>query len=290
MGLPGSPPIARFCVRCGRVREQNARFCVRCGNRFEDQLTPPRSAALVVATEQAPGQPYPILCPLLPEPPQTPATIVLRLMLSFPILIGPPLLMLISLLVGVPGWLAWTMLIAALPLLVGWALMMLLSLVVAVPAWLSALALGRLPAPIHRFQAVTLRYVTRTAAYLSLAGGRWPPFPWQGAGGYPQIAVARPAPRSRLKTLLVLPLALPAVITAVLFGVVTWMLGVGAWFALLVSGRLPATIREMLELAIGFQCRTLGYFPLLLTDVYPWYESGPLMLASRRAASTTGEP
>ena len=290
MAVPaGSLPIASFCERCGRVREENARFCVRCGMRFEDQVVA-GPARMLVATEQGPGRPYPILCPLLPAPAQSRATIAVRLIVSFPILIGPPLLILLALLVGVPAWLGWAMLIAALPLLVVWAAMMLLSLIVSVPAWLLALVLGRVPAPLHRFQATALRYVTRASAYLSLAGGRWPPYPGQGGGGYPQITVAAPAPRSRVKTLLAAPLALPAVVTAVLFGVVTWMLGVGAWFALLVSGRLPDSIREMLELAIGFQCRTLGYFPLLLTDVYPWYESGPLMLPSRRAAGTTHEP
>ena len=38
----------------------------------------------------------------------------------------------------------------------------------------------------------------------------------------------------------------------------------------------------MLDLSLGFQARTLGYFPLLLTCVYPWFEQGPLLLPSRR--------
>jgi hypothetical protein len=69
-----------------------------------------------------------------------------------------------------------------------------------------------------------------------------------------------------------------------MFGVVTWMLAVGAWVAIALSGRLPRTIHDMQQLAIGFQCRTLAHVPLLLTGVYPWYESGPLVLPVRRSS------
>ena len=72
-------------------------------------------------------------------------------------------------------------------------------------------------------------------------------------------------------------------ICVVMFGVVAWMLAIGAWFGILAGGRMPRSIHEMLQLSIGFQCRALGHLPLLLTDQYPWYESGPLMLPSRRA-------
>jgi len=212
-----------------------------------------------------------------------------RLILAFPFHVGQLVVVIVSLVVvaysphqRLAAWLGLALLVLSLPILIVWLVAMALSLVVAVPAWLAALLLGRVPAPLYRFQAAMLRYVTRTSAYLCMAGGRWPPYPWQGADAYPPVEIDPPAPHSRLKTLFVLPLSLPAVITAIFFGVVVWMLGVGAWIAVAATGRLPSTIQEMLDLSIGFQCRTLGYFPLLLTDVYPWYESGPLMLASRR--------
>jgi hypothetical protein len=237
-----------------------------------------------------PERPYPIRFRVPSSPPQPGATNRTRLILAFPFHVGPIAVVIVALVVAaysshtrVAGWLGLALLVLALPVLVVWLFAMVLSLVAAVPAWLAALLLGRVPAPLYRFQAAMLRYFTRTSAYLCMAGGRWPPFPWQGADAYPAVEIDPPAPRSRLKTLLVLPLSVPAVITAVFFGVVVWMLGVGAWIAVAVTGRLPGTIQEMLDLSIGFQCRTLGYFPLLLTDVYPWYESGPLMLASRRA-------
>src|SRR5262249_27895661 len=156
-------------------------------------------------------------------------------------------------------------LILAVPHIVGWVVIAVLSLAAAVAGWLLALYLGRQPAPLHRFQAATLAYVTRGAAYLGLAPDRFPPFPWQTAPGYPlQVDVAARAPLPRLRTFLIVPLALPAIFTAVLFGMIALLLAIGAWFAILATGRLPGTIADMQDLAYGFQCRTLGYVPLLL--------------------------
>jgi hypothetical protein len=238
-------------MRCGRERLPAARFCIGCGLQFTD---PP--APLEVAHELTPDSAYPIRYRMRDDPRRSRALAVFRLVI-------------------------------AVPHLTGWVLVLPVSVVVAVISWPIVLVAGRLPAPIHRLQAALLAYVTRIAAYLCLATDDWPPFPWQSAPGYPiQVEVDPPGRFSRPAALVVLPRALPAAITAVMFGVVAWMLAVGAWFAILATGRFPRTIHEMLELSIGFQVRALGHFPLLLTDRYPWYESGPLMLPSRRADVT----
>ena len=77
-------------------------------------------------------------------------------------------------------------------------------------------------------------------------------------------------------------MSLPAVLTAIMFGIVTLMLAIGAWVAVLVTGRLPRTIHDMQVLAIGFQCRTLAFVPLLLMAKYPWYEREGVLVPSRR--------
>jgi hypothetical protein len=239
---------ARFCIRCGRERLPAARFCVGCGFQFTDAAAP-----LQVAQELSPSSPYPVRYGSVYNARHSRPEAAFRLVFA------------------VPHLLVWAVFAAA-------------SLALAPICWLSVLAAGRLPAPLHRFQSAALAYTTRLAAYLCLVTDRWPSFPWQPPAGQPvQVDVDPPQRFSRLVALVVLPRALPAVITALMWGVVAWMLAVGAWFAILFTGRLPRTIHEMLELALGFQCRTLGHFPLLLTDAYPWYESGPLMLASRRA-------
>ena len=177
----------------------------------------------------------------------------------------------------------------ALPHLVVWPLLAVVSTALSIVGWLAVLALGRLPGPIHRFQAATVVYVTRVAAYLGLVDDRFPPFPWQRRDGLPvDVRVAPPARDVAAGTLVVLPLSLPAVVTAFFFGLVAWLLAIGAWWAILFTGRMPRTIHEMQGLSYGFQCHTLAYLPLLLTDVYPWYETGPLAL--RRPPETRKPP
>lgn len=177
-------------------------------------------------------------------------------------------------------------LVLAAPHLLVWTALLVVALPVALLAWVAAVAGGRVPSALHRFDAAVLRYVTRVAAYLCLATDRWPPLPGRAAPAYPvQVDVDPPQRRSRVKTLLAPLLAVPAIVASLMFGVAAWMLAIGAWFAILATGRMPRGIHEMLSVALAFQCRALGYWPLLLSAVYPWFESGPLMLPSRRRES-----
>ena len=246
---------ARFCTRCGRARLERARFCVGCGHAFDDAALLPQGSPVLLEVEHEirPASPYPVAYSVQRSGQVSRASTVFRLVL-------------------------------ALPHIVGWLVITAVSLLVAVVGWIAALVLGRQPAPLHRFQAATLAYVTQVAAYLGLVTDRFPPFPWQaGRSHHPvHVDVAAPAPLPRLHTLLVVPLALPAIFTALMFGLMAWLLAVGAWCAIIGTGRLPRTIAEMQDVAYGFQCRTLGHVPLLLTGVYPWYDSGPLVPRSRR--------
>jgi hypothetical protein len=244
-------PLARFCTVCGREREPGARFCVRCGSAFRE-TDPVPEVDLPVAVDEAPAVPYPVAYRTGYTAAQS------RLAAAFRVVLAVPHLLLLAL---------------ELPV----------SLGLAVLGWALALLIGRLPGPIRRFQAAVLAHLTRTCAYLVLQTGRFPPFAWQPGERHPvRVDVAPAQPLPRLRTLVVVPLAIPAVVTAVMFGVVSLTLAIGAWFAILATGRLPRTIYDMQELAIGFQCRTLGHMPMLLTMVYPWYESGPLLPRSRR--------
>jgi hypothetical protein len=241
---------ARFCTNCGRPRLGGARFCVGCGREFDTAGSPSAAPPEQFLVEEAaePARPYPVVYRAsYVEHPSRAATIF-RLVL-------------------------------ALPHLVVWPLLAVVSIVLSVVGWFAVLALGRLPGPIHRFQAATLVYVTRVAAYVGLVDDRFPPFPWQRREGLAvDVRVAPAARMSRLRTLVLLPLSLPAVVTALFFGMVAGLLAIGAWWAILFTGRMPRTIHEMQGLTYAFQCHTLAYVPLLLTDVYPWYETGPLAL------------
>lgn len=258
--MPGEPAVPpRFCTRCGSERPAGARFCARCGAPFdaaagaaaapEARTAPP----VPPVVDDLPARPYPIAValPYEPEPsrPHTAARWVLAL----------------------PTILLWLALLAA-------------CVVTGPLGWLAALVTGRLPDPLRRFHTAVLVYVTRAGAYVAMATDVAPPMPWRNGERHPvQVRVDPPAGLPRLWMLLIAPLSLPAVITAFLFGIVTWMLSIGAWVTVVGTGRLPRTIHDMQALAIGFQCRALAFVPLLLTADYPWYERGPLLLPSRRS-------
>jgi uncharacterized protein DUF4389/zinc ribbon protein len=249
---PAAPVPARFCTRCGAPREPGTRFCSRCGAQFDAVPAAVTDRAAELAAEQAPPVRYSVAAELPYTPLPSRAGSIARLPL-------------------------------ALPHIVVWLALLMLSLVTTPLAWLAALLTGRQPDGLRRLHAAMLRHATRTAAYLALATDVAPSWPWSGGEGHP-IAIEVPGGvrLGRLRTLLIVPLALPAVMTAILFGIVTWMLAVGAWAVILVTGRLPRTIHEMQELAIRFQCRTLAHVPLLLMPEYPWYERGPVVLPGRR--------
>lgn len=247
---PGPPAPARYCARCGLERHPGARFCTRCGERFAD--APAQVPPAAVLQEAAP-----VVYPVVLELPFQPAVSRPRSAFRIPL---------------------------ALPHIVLWLGLAVVSLVTTPVAWLAALATGRQPRRLRRLHAAMLRYVTRTAAYLALATDAPPAWPWRGAAAHPvSVAVPDHVRLPRLRTLLIVPIAIPAVLTAVMFGIVTVLLAIGAWAAILVTGRLPRTIHDMQQLALGFQCRTLAFIPLLLMARYPWYDREGVLVPVRRS-------
>jgi Domain of unknown function (DUF4389) len=161
----------------------------------------------------------------------------------------------------------------------------------AIAGWLAALASGRLPEPLHRFLGAYVRYTTHLSAYLSLVANPYPAFTGT-AGSYPvDMRLPGPAAQSRLRVLLRMVLAIPALILAAVLGgfgsvgsrgggsssgttagssFTGLLLGVSflGWFAGVLTGRMPRGLRDAGAYAVGYRAQTLAYV-LLLTDRYP---------------------
>ena len=139
-------------------------------------------------------------------------------------------------------------------------------------AWPAILATGRYPRSVFRFVAGVLRYSIRVGCYWMLVTDRFPGFDLSGArGDLVQLEVDEPARLSRLTTLLRLPLAIPALIVLYFLGLFGAMLSFAAWWTILVTGRLPSGMFEVMELAHRYQARVTAYL-WLLTDAYPWFQ------------------
>ena len=141
--------------------------------------------------------------------------------------------------------------------------------VVAIVGWFAALALGRLPEGMHRFQAKYQIYTTRFYAYLYLLANPYPPF-HGGPADYPvDLRVPMEAQRqSRWKILLRIILGIPAMILAWVFSQVLQILAFLGWFVSVVMGRMPKGMRDLGAYCLRYQEQTNCYM-LLLTERYP---------------------
>lgn len=168
-----------------------------------------------------------------------------------------------------------------------WSLVVVLS---AVVNWLGALVLGRSPAPLRRFHARYVKYLTQFYAYLYLLADPYPSF--DGEDGYPIDLAIAPAERlSRWKVLLRIPLALPAIMLGVvlsgggvnlssrnsssrmLSGGLLTAVALLAWFAILARGRMPRGLRDAGAYSLSYGAQLWAYL-LLVTDRYP--DSDPI--------------
>ena len=224
---PQGPAPARFCSRCGTPRLPGAEVCTSCDRRFAG--APVAVASWAKAAPEAPPRAVTVSVP--PRGGTERLLTLFRLPLAVPYLIAGLLLLLAWVPLGLVSW-----------------------------AWVAAT--GTAPGWLARFAAFTLRFCTRTAAFLLCAGDAWP-----HAGG---VAV-RVADGRQARTGAVLrPLfAVPAWLGAYLFGVVAVVVAVPAWCSIVFAGRVPPSLQEVLELCVGYGAGTLAYWPLCVTGEFP---------------------
>jgi hypothetical protein len=135
--------------------------------------------------------------------------------------------------------------------------------------WLVALVIGRPAKPFQRFIAAWLRYVTTVLAYLFLIANPFPGFTGE-PGSYPiELEVpATPEKQNRLKTFFRLLLAYPALAVGAALMYVTYFVNFLAWWAALITGRMPRGFRDLGANAIRYLMQNYAYL-FLVTGAYP---------------------
>ncbi|HEX8754669.1 MAG TPA: DUF4389 domain-containing protein, partial [Solirubrobacterales bacterium] len=162
----------------------------------------------------------------------------------------------------------------AFPHLVWLTLWGVLALLGAILNWVVTLIAGTSPSWLHRFLSAFLRYQLHVGAFLYLIGNPFPGF--VGApGSYPiELHVAARERQNRWKVLFRLILAVPALMLSSVFSQLLLIGAVLAWFASLITGRMPLGLRNAGAFALRYLAQANGYL-LLLTDSYPY--SGPCL-------------
>ena len=161
-----------------------------------------------------------------------------------------------------------------------------IALWVTVPiSWFALLFTGRYPRGLYDFNASFARYATYVYSYCYLATDRWPGFSGAPDIDYPvHLRLGEPlAEYSRMKVLFRIILAIPVYLIAYAMGIVAQIAAVIAWFAIVITGREPEGIYQMLRLGLSYQHRAMPY-GLLLTEDWPQFTQD----ADRRALEPQG--
>jgi hypothetical protein len=145
------------------------------------------------------------------------------------------------------------------------------AFVVIVVAWFALLFTGRWPRGMYDFVAGFLRYSTAVNGYYYLLTDAYPPF-GPDVDDYPvRLNIGPPKERySRLKVLFRIILAIPPALIAYAMNIVAQIGAFLAWFAIVVTGRQPKGLQDMIVLGLSYQQRAHVYMALITEDWPPF--------------------
>jgi hypothetical protein len=158
-------------------------------------------------------------------------------------------------------------------------------------AWFAIVITGRYPPRLYEFVAGYNRSLARVTAYAALLCDAYPPFGGGDDPAYPvRMDFAGPLARySRAKTLFRIILAIPIVILRYALHLLLEIGAVGAWFAILITGKLPRGLFDVMVLANSYTARSDAYL-FLLTETYPPFQDEQTRSAGMPAAGTPDSP
>jgi hypothetical protein len=173
-------------------------------------------------------------------------------------------------------------LILVIPLAIVLSLFGILTYIAIVIAWFAIVITGHYPKALYDFVAEFTRMLARATAYAALLADPYPRFDGGPDAAYPvRMEFAGPLERySRLKTLLRLLLAIPIAIMRYAMNILLEIGAFAAWVVIVITGRLPRGLFDVMVLANSYMARSDAYL-FLLTETYP-----PFQDETTRAAGT----
>jgi hypothetical protein len=148
-----------------------------------------------------------------------------------------------------------------------YAIAMYVALIVA---WFALMFTARWPDGLYGFMGGFLRYITRLSAYLYLGVDRYPPFSGADDAGYPvRVQIAPPLDHySRLKVFFRGIYAILAIVIRYALGIVIAFVAFLSWFAIVITGRQPASLQNALNFSLAYNTRADALI-FLITETYP---------------------
>jgi hypothetical protein len=181
---------------------------------------------------------------------------------------------------------AFFRLILAIPLAIWLYVYAIVAAIAVVIAWFAIVITGRYPQGLYDFVAGYTRFLARFTAYTVLLTDPYPSFGGSPDPAYPvRMEFAGPLhPYSRLKTLVRIILAIPILVVRYVMGILLEIGAIAAWFVILITGKLPRGLFDLMVLANSYTARSDAYI-YLLTETYP-----PFQDEQTRAAGTPTPP
>ncbi|MGH3023170.1 MAG: DUF4389 domain-containing protein [Gaiellaceae bacterium] len=149
--------------------------------------------------------------------------------------------------------------------------------VTAILGWFVCLALGRMPLGFRDLAAYGLRYAAQTFGYVLLLTDRYP------SADTRDPAATQPTPvkpvtlrveddlrRSRVTVFFRLLLTIPHIVWLVLWGIVVFLALIVAWFATLVTGRLPDAFHRFFSAYLRYEIHVFSFL-LLVANPFPGF-------------------
>jgi uncharacterized membrane protein len=168
---------------------------------------------------------------------------------------------------------AFFRLILAIPLMIWLYVYAILAGIAIMVAWFAIVITARYPRGLYDFVAGYTRYVTVTVAYTALLCDPYPAFWGTPNAAYPvRMQFAGPlAHYSRLKTFFRAIIAIPLIVLRYVMGILIEIGAVAAWFVILVTGKMPRGLHDLMVLCNSYTARSDAYL-YLLTETYPPFQ------------------
>jgi hypothetical protein len=168
---------------------------------------------------------------------------------------------------------AFFRLILVIPLVIVLYFYAIAAYIAVVIAWFAIVITGRYPKGIYDFVAGFVRFLTRVTAFTLLLCDPYPPVGGSADVEYPvRMSFSGPLERySRLKTFFRAILAIPIVIVRYAINLLLEIGAVGAWIVIVITGKLPRGLFDVMVLANSYTARSDAYL-FLLTETYPPFQ------------------
>jgi Domain of unknown function (DUF4389) len=158
----------------------------------------------------------------------------------------------------------------------------LVAYIAIVIAWFAIVITGHYPKGLYDFVAGFNRALARITAYGLLLADPYPQWGGSDDPGYPvRMQFAGPLERySRAKAFFRFILAIPIVILRYAINLLLEIGAVAAWFVIVITGKLPRGLFDVMVLANSYTARSDSYL-FLLTETYPPFQDEQTRAAGR---------